>query len=68
MISCSQRFPCRRRQRQNILAKIALNERALALDPNYVWALRGRRANLGALVLDGFSSNRDADLARATNL
>jgi adenylate cyclase len=51
----------------DLLARIALNERALALDPNYVWALRDAARNLGFLVLSGFSSNRDADLARATN-
>ena len=49
----------------DLLAKIALNERALALDPNYVWALRDAAFNLGVLVLSGFSSNRHADLARA---
>jgi adenylate cyclase len=52
----------------DLLARIALNERALALDPNYVWALRDAAINLGFLVLSGFSSDRDADLARATNL
>ena len=51
----------------NRLARIALSERALALDPNYVWALRDAGRNLAFLVLGGFSSNRDADLARATN-
>jgi adenylate cyclase len=49
------------------LARIALNERALALDPNYVWALREAALNLAFLVLGGFSSDRDADLARATD-
>jgi TolB-like protein/Flp pilus assembly protein TadD len=51
----------------NLLARIGLNERALALDPNYVWALREDALNLAFLVLGGFSSNREADLARATN-
>ena len=51
----------------DLLARIALNERALALDPNYVWALRDAAINLGFLVLSGFSSDRGADLARATN-
>jgi hypothetical protein len=50
----------------NLLARIALNERALALDPNYVWALREDALSLAYLVLTGFSSDRDADLARAT--
>jgi adenylate cyclase len=51
----------------DLLAKIALNERALALDPNYVWALRDAALNLAFFVLNGFSSDRDADLARATD-
>jgi tetratricopeptide (TPR) repeat protein len=51
----------------NRLTRIALNERALALDPDYVWALRDAALNLAFLVLSGFSSNRNADLARATN-
>ena len=68
MISCSPQgdFPATVCRRQNILAKIALIERALALDPNYVWALREDARNLAILVLNGFSSDRDADLARAT--
>ena len=57
----------RQGSKADLLAKIALNERALALDPNYVWALGDAASNLGFLVLSGFSSNRDADLARATN-
>ena len=53
----------------DLLARIALCERALALDPNYVWALRDAAANLAVLMLHlGFSSDPgDADLARATN-
>jgi hypothetical protein len=57
----------RQASKADILAKIALNERALALDPNFVWALEDAAENLGYLVLSGFSSNRDADLGRATN-
>jgi tetratricopeptide (TPR) repeat protein len=57
----------RQASKADFLAKIALNERALALDPNYLWALEDAAENLGYLVLSGFSSNRDADLARATN-
>jgi len=49
----------------NLLARIALNERSLALDPNYFWALRDKARNLAILVLDGFSSDREADLERA---
>ena len=36
--------PCHSHRRQNILARIALIERALALDPNYVLGATGRRA------------------------
>jgi TolB-like protein len=50
----------------SLVARIALIERALALDPNYNWALREDALNLAFLVVNDFSSNRDADLARAT--
>ena len=51
----------------SLLARIALNERALALDSNYVWALRDAALNLAFLVANDLSSDRDGDLARATN-
>ena len=51
----------------NFLARIALNERALALDPNYVWALREAALNLAFLVINEFSADHDADTLRATN-
>ena len=51
--------------KENYLAKIALVDRALAVDPNYVWALRSSARLHADLVLDGFSSDRDADLAYA---
>jgi tetratricopeptide (TPR) repeat protein len=47
------------------LAQIALIERALALDPNYVWALREGARIHANLVAFGFSSNPDVDLALA---
>jgi adenylate cyclase len=50
----------------NLRARIALIERSLALDPNYVWALRDEAFCRALLVLNGFSSNREADLIRAT--
>ena len=67
VISCLRqlRLPCDRYRRQNYLARIALTERALALDPNYVWALREDARMHADLVLNGFSSDRDADLAYA---
>jgi class 3 adenylate cyclase/TolB-like protein len=52
----------------NLLARIALEERALALDPNYVFALRDEAANLIYLIRNDLSSNREADLARATKV
>jgi hypothetical protein len=36
------------------LARIALNDRALALDPNYVWALRKEAFNLATFVSTDF--------------
>jgi Flp pilus assembly protein TadD len=57
----------RQNSKASLLARIALNERALTLDPNYVWALREDAVNLAYLVSSGFSSNPEADLARATN-
>ncbi len=59
--------PLAQGSKADLLARITLNERALALDPNYGWALEDAAGNLGVLVLLNFSSNRDADLARATN-
>jgi class 3 adenylate cyclase/TolB-like protein/Tfp pilus assembly protein PilF len=52
----------------NLLAKIALYERALALDPNYVVALQQESAALVFLIRNDLSSNREADLARATKI
>ena len=51
--------------KQNLLARIALIERALALDPDYVLALVRKAQWFSALVFDGFSSDHDADLATA---
>jgi adenylate cyclase len=48
------------------LAQIALIERALALDPNYVWALQEDARMHTNLVFFGFSSDPDVDLALAT--
>jgi TolB-like protein len=52
----------------NNLTKIALVERALAIDPNYVSALRTAARLHADLVMDAFSSDREADLADATKL
>jgi DNA-binding winged helix-turn-helix (wHTH) protein/TolB-like protein len=49
----------------NLLAQLALIERALALDPDYVAALRERARKLAQMVLHGFSSHGDRDLAIA---
>ncbi len=60
--------PLQQNSKANLLAQIALLERALALDPNYVIALR-RDAQVHAyLVLNVYSSNPDADLAIATKM
>jgi adenylate cyclase len=49
----------------NLLAQLALIERALALDPDYVAALRERARKLAQMVSNGFSSDPDRDLAIA---
>jgi adenylate cyclase len=51
--------------KENFLKKISLVERALALDPNYVWALRMDARLHADFVQTGLSSNPDADLERA---
>jgi TolB-like protein len=50
---------------QNTLAKIALVERALAIDPDYILSLESKAQLYAALVSLGFSADRDADLATA---
>jgi DNA-binding winged helix-turn-helix (wHTH) protein/TolB-like protein/tetratricopeptide (TPR) repeat protein len=54
--------------KENDLARIALMDRALALDPNYLWALRMDARMHADLVGNGFSSDRDADVAYAMKL
>ncbi len=49
----------------NFLARIELIERALALDPNYLLALQYKARNRAGMVLNGLSSDPDADLAVA---
>jgi tetratricopeptide (TPR) repeat protein len=51
--------------KQNLLTNIALIERALAIDPDYIVALVRKAQFYAELVGDGFSSDRDADLATA---
>ena len=48
-----------------IQAQIALIDRALALDPNYVWALRAKARRHADLVILGFSDNFASDVAIA---
>ncbi len=50
----------------NNLAQIALIERALALDPDYVWALRENARKRANRVNNGWSPDPAADLAIAT--
>ncbi len=47
------------------LTQIALIERALVLDPDYIWALSDDARLHANLVRDGFSSDPAADLAQA---
>jgi tetratricopeptide (TPR) repeat protein len=54
--------------KENDLARIALMDRALALDPNYLWALQMDAQIRANLVVQGFSSDRDADVAYAMKL
>jgi DNA-binding winged helix-turn-helix (wHTH) protein/TolB-like protein/Tfp pilus assembly protein PilF len=54
--------------KENDLAAIALMDRALALDPNYLWALRMDARMHANLVNAGFSSDRDADVEDAMKL
>jgi adenylate cyclase len=51
--------------KHNYLAKIALIERALAIDPDYEVALVQKAKMYASLVFDGFSSDPDADVANA---
>jgi tetratricopeptide (TPR) repeat protein len=51
--------------KERYLARIGLIERALAIDPDYVRALKASANSHAGLVWDGFSSDPDADLAKA---
>jgi TolB-like protein len=51
--------------KQNYLARIALIERALTVDPDYVQALLEKAKLYAILVADGFSSDPSADLSTA---
>jgi class 3 adenylate cyclase/TolB-like protein/Flp pilus assembly protein TadD len=51
--------------KQNLLTRLALIERALAIDPDYVVALQRKALLFAILVARGFSSDRDADLTTA---
>ena len=54
--------------KENDLAAIALMDRALALDPNYLWALQMDARMHANLVDKSFSSDRDVDVAYAMKL
>jgi adenylate cyclase len=51
--------------KQAYLARLSLIERALALDPNFLWALQKDGRVRADLVFSGFSSDPSADLAHA---
>jgi tetratricopeptide (TPR) repeat protein len=53
--------------KENYLKEIALIERALAIDPDYVSALVQNAQVHALLVLDGYSSDPAADLSTARN-
>ena len=57
--------PLAQPSRANFLARIELIERALALDPNYLLALQFKARNRAGMVVNGLSSDPDADLAVA---
>jgi len=51
--------------KEHYLTKMSLVDRALALDPNYVWALRSSARLNADFVMTGYSTDPQADLARA---
>jgi class 3 adenylate cyclase/TolB-like protein/tetratricopeptide (TPR) repeat protein len=65
MLAVLSTAPPANETKEGDLARIALIERALALDPDYLWALEYEARYRADLVLHGFSSDPDADLAIA---
>jgi class 3 adenylate cyclase/TolB-like protein/tetratricopeptide (TPR) repeat protein len=65
LLLASEATPLMAISKQNHLAKIALLERALAIDPDYEIALRDKAKWYAYLVADGFSSDPSADLSTA---
>jgi adenylate cyclase len=57
--------PLQQITRQAYLSRLSLIQRAMALDPNYVLALRTEGRVYADLVFNGFSSDPDGDLERA---
>jgi tetratricopeptide (TPR) repeat protein len=51
--------------KDNVLKSIALLERALAMDPDYVRALEDKANRYAQLAFDGYSSDPSADLSTA---
>ena len=64
-MSAEAATPLSQMSEANLLAQLALIERALTLDPDYVLALRERARKLAQMALNGFSSDRDRDLTIA---
>jgi len=50
--------------KENYLKRMSMVEQALALDPNYLWALRTYGGLHAGLVQNGYSSDPDTDLKR----
>jgi TolB-like protein/tetratricopeptide (TPR) repeat protein len=65
LLLASEATPLMAISKQNHLAKIALLERALAIDPDYEIALKDKAKWYAYLVADGFSSDPSADLSTA---
>jgi len=55
----------RRGTKNNFQTKIELVERALALDPNFLWALQSSARLSADLILSGYSTDAKAESARA---
>jgi tetratricopeptide (TPR) repeat protein len=54
--------------KENYQTRLNFVERALVLDPNYTWALSLGARLLADMVLNGYSTDPKADLARALTL
>jgi class 3 adenylate cyclase/TolB-like protein len=65
LMIASYATPLQQITRENYAARLALIQRALVLDPNYMWALRADGRVRADRVFYGFSPDTTADLAQA---